>query len=115
MSDEVQEALARWASHEDRAALLRAVDGLCQEWRPRIRRLLPHTPDDQVEDLLQEALEKLVLRSRRALAPSGATAPRGWRATVLKNFLRDEGRRQLRRAHAEEGLARGSSTFLYAA
>lgn len=92
MSDPVDQDLRAWHDSGDQAAGTRALHALNQEWRPRIRRLLHHPSNEEVEDLLNEALLQLALsrdgEHPRALC-NEARSPKAYRTTVLKNFVRD--------------------------
>lgn len=113
MPDAIQDDLSAWVHEGDPAAGERAVEALADEWRPRVRRFLRSPSPQEVEDWLAGALEALCLsvdgKEPRALAPEGVSSPIGWRRRVLKNHLVDVFRKERRRRHAREGMARGWS------
>ena len=111
--DPVQTFLLAIQSGERGRHLSDGYDRLAREWRPRVRRFLRSPSPDEVEDWLSEAMIKLVVEipegrgQMRALAPLGSANPKGWRSTVLVNFLRDEARRRGRRRHVEQAFLAG--------
>ncbi len=113
MPDAIQDDLSAWVYGGDRAAGERAVEALADEWRPRVRHFLRSPSPQEVEDQLAEALVTLCLAADgsapRALAPEGAADPAAWRRRVLKHHLIDVSRKERRRRHAREGVARGWS------
>lgn len=113
MSDEVQGHLRAWVLEGDRQRGNKAVDAIAREWRPRVRNLLQNPSEDEVEDVLADALGTLCVAERgqlpRAMAPEHAESPAAWRRRVLKNFMFDRFRRQGRRRHAELGEMLGLS------
>ncbi len=113
MSDLVQDGLLAWVERGERGLGGEAVELLRQEWRPRVQRWLQSPGEDEVDEVLDEALIALCAfepgQRPRALAPSEAVSPAAWRRQVLKNHLIDRGRRRGRRDHAERGMAAGLS------
>lgn len=101
--DDLQGRLDQWLRHggpEDPA-----LDMLCREWRPIIRRFLQQPDEAEVEEALQQALLDLVL-SRRIVSKDPET-PLAWRRSLLKNHLTDRARRRGRRSHAEQAERAG--------
>lgn len=111
MSDEVQGHLRAWVLEGDRQRGNKAADAIAREWRPRVRNLLQNPSEDEVEEVLADALSTLCVAERgqlpRAMAPNDAESPAGWRRQVLRNFMFDRFRRQGRRRHAELGVTLG--------
>lgn len=111
--DPVQTFLIALKNGERGRHLSDGYDRLAREWRPRVRRFLRTPSPDEVEEWLSEALVELVVKTpqgkttMRALAPLGSSNPKGWRSTVLLNFLRDEARKRGRRRHAEQAYQAG--------
>lgn len=113
MSDEVQGQLRAWVLKGDRRSGEEAVDAIAREWRPRVRYFLQNPSEDEVEELLADALCTLCVAAPgklpRAMAPEHVESPAAWRRQVLKHFLIDRLRRQGRRRHAELGELLGLS------
>ncbi|MEY3212450.1 MAG: hypothetical protein RIT28_2931 [Pseudomonadota bacterium] len=106
MSDGIEEDLVLGLTRGDKRLQARFFDNISREWRPRIRRLLLHPSEEEVNDLLHDALMALCLptseRPRpRVLAPADAKNPKAWRGKVLTNFIRDRLRHRGLRAHVE--------------
>jgi hypothetical protein len=106
MSDVVEEDLVLGLERGDKRSQARFFDSISREWRPRIRRLLLRPSEEEVNDLLHDAIMALCLptpaRPRpRVLAPVDAKNPKGWRGKVLTNFVRDRLRHRGLRAHVE--------------
>ena len=92
----------------------RFFEAVSAEWRPHARRFLHRPSEDEVEDLLHDALVELCLQTPsgerpRVLAPPGATNPQGWRTTAFKNFCVDRARKRRRRTHADSFAGAGHS------
>lgn len=107
--DLIQALLQRWVDDGDVAALNQAISALSVEWKGIIRRFLQGGTLEEIEDLLQEAVEKLVLdrhdKGPAAMGPRGVKHPRAWRRKILRNWLCDRVRKKRRRDHALDGLA----------
>lgn len=101
--DHIQTLLVAWL--RDGGPDRPAIDALCREWRPIIRRFLLEPDEDEVEDALQQALLTLVL-SRRVVAETPDDG-RAWRRRILKNHLTDTCRKRGRRQHAERAVGKG--------
>lgn len=108
MRDELQEHLEAWYLRRDRGAGNQAADALAREWRPRVRYFLQSPSEDEVEEVLAEAIGALMVAEPgerpKVLAPEDADSPAAWRRRVLRNHLFDKHRRQGRRRHAERGV-----------
>ena len=117
MSDVVQaddEDLLAFLATGDTRRQARFFDAVSAEWRPRARRFLHRPSEDEVEDLLHDALVELCFPTPsgerpRVLAPPGATNPQGWRSTAFKNFCVDRARKRRRRTHADSFAGAGHS------
>ena len=111
MADAIQDDLRAWVVDDDQDRGGRALDALYREWRPRVRRFLASPSADEVEEVLQEAMEALCIpepgQSPRALAADDVLSPSAWRRTVLRNHLVDRSRRWGRRRHAEQAMGEG--------
>jgi DNA-directed RNA polymerase specialized sigma24 family protein len=101
--DDLQTLLESWLLRggPDRPA----IDRLCQEWRPIIRRYLVEPDEAELQDALQQALLTLVL-SKRIVSRQPDKAP-AWRRQILKNHLADGVRKRGRRQHTEQAQRLG--------
>lgn len=108
--DDVQSDLVAWLREEDRERGERAVRALVAEWRGRVRHFLCAPAEEEVDDVLQDAILTLCHPDEpRVLAPEGARSPKAWRTTVLRNFLVDRHRKRERMRHLEWAAQMGWS------